>query len=110
MVDGAAGRTLGKRQPDRSGDWQFRERFRVHEDVHRLDGHDDLARGGDAKIGAECEGSLAETDRSHRELQHLIEARGRLPLDRLLDELKIQRARDELIVDAGRASDKTGQH
>src|SRR4029077_17680879 len=51
---------------------------------------------GDPELGADGERGGAEPSRRNPQLEDLVEARRRLPLDRLLHELKVQRPGDEL--------------
>ena len=48
---------------------------------------------GDPELGADGERGIAEPGRRNRQFEHLIEARRRLPLDCLFDELKIEMSR-----------------
>src|SRR5207247_2936674 len=63
-----------------------------------------------AKLGADGERRGAEPRRRNRELQHLIEARRRLPLDGLFHELEIEAAVDERRQHADRAEELVDRH
>src|SRR5262245_45016103 len=75
----------------------------VHEHIDGFGGDDDAIVAGNSELGADRKGSRAEARGRDRQLQHLVVARRRLPLDRLLHELEVERPVDEIRQHAGRA-------
>src|SRR5262245_6532494 len=105
VVGHLSGGALTQRFPQGIGKRELRQRPRVHEDIDGFRGDDGCFVAGDAEGRADSERRRPETNRDDRQLEHLIEARRRLPLDGLLDELKVEAAFQKLRQHTDRAEE-----
>src|SRR3954463_1782445 len=96
VVGDESGRATAQRGPQRIGQRTLDQGLSVDEHVDGFRSDDRLRLAGDPERRADGEGGRAETVGCNRQLQHLVEARRRLPFDRLLDQLKIEIPLEEL--------------
>ena len=90
MVDRSAGCALLQRGADVRRKRCFRQCFRIDEHVYGFSADDHAVVSGDAEVGRDRKRGGAQVTRGDGELEDLIEARRRFPLDGLLDQLKIE--------------------
>src|SRR6266446_5349720 len=85
LIRGVIGRAAGgarlQRGAQRVGNRELGQRAGIHEDVDGFDRDDHAVVARDSDVGADRERRGAKTRRRDRQLEHLVVARRRLPLD-----------------------------
>src|SRR5262249_41261036 len=101
VIRDAPGGSRLERGAQRGWNRQLRQRARVDQHIDRFNGDDHAVVAGNSELGADRKGSGAQPGRRNRQLQDLVVAGGRVPLDGLLHQLEVEWALDELRQHAG---------